>query len=323
MPPECEELDILDKNERVDHAVVVSKSPKLPSLHGRRAMVSKFWCQEIGRRWRQAGRQELPQARLLTEPRCQPYVGTWYLLYRWMIFLLWASFVICSVFEFGSYKPLQQYEKWLIYLTNWDLLLGFSQALIAGILVSRRWQLQKAAGFDSCGIRFEFTERLYWFLYVVTTNMAIGVTVVYWFAVYNPEIHQLDPLNFMMHVCNSVLMLVDLFVTSVPFRLRSFWWCLSVVMFYLIFSVIYYFAGGVDKYGYHYIYTVLDWTRPARTLLVCAGGLTFVTLLHCVTCMLAEIRNRIYRRITEKRSKPSAQITTNDQSQPERRTEMV
>jgi magnesium-transporting ATPase (P-type) len=283
-------------------------------------MVSKFWCQEIGRRWRRANKQEPPQARLLTEPGCQSQVPTWYLLYRWMIFLLWIIFIICSIFEFGSYKPLQQYEKWLIYLTNWDLLLGLTQALIGAVLVSQRWQLQKAINFDSCNITFGFTEWLYWFLYVVTTNIAIGVTVSYWFAVYNPEIHELDPLNIMMHVCNSVLMLVDLFVTSIPFRLRNFWWCLSIVIFYLIFSVIYYVAGGLDKYGYHYIYKILDWKRPARTLLVCAGGLTFVTLLHCVICMLADMRNRVYRRI-KRFNKPPIPINTNDQS--ERRTETV
>jgi len=284
-------------------------------------MVSKFWCQEIGRRWRRANKQEPPHARLLTEPKCQSQVPIWYLLYRWMIFLLWSIFIICSIFEFGSYKPLQQYEKWLIYLTNWDLLLGLMQALVGAILVSRRWQLQKAVNFDSNNITFGFTERLYWFLYVVTTNIAIGVTVSYWFAVYNPEIHELDPLNIMMHVCNSVLMLVDLFVTSIPFRLRNFWWCLSIVVFYLIFSIIYYVAGGLDKYGYHYIYKILDWKRPARTLLICAGGLIFVTLLHCIVCMLADIRNRIYRRI--KFDKSSLPINTNDQSQLERRTETV
>lgn len=283
-------------------------------------MVSKFWCQEIGRRWRQ-GRQETPHARLLTEPKCQSYVATWYLLYRWIVFAVWAAFVTCSLFEFGSYQPLGMYHKWPIYLTNWDIVLGFSQALIGGVLVSKRWRLQHVPGFDPRNLRLESTDRLYWFLYVVTTNVAIGVTVCYWLAVYNPEIHHLDPLNIMMHVCNSVLMLIDLFVASIPFRLRNFWWCLSIVMFYLVFSVIYYAAGGLDKQGYHYIYKILDWKKPARTALVCAGGLTFVAVLHCVTCMLANTRDRLYRRITEKLNSRSAQITTNEK--PGERAEVV
>ncbi|XP_032664981.1 protein rolling stone-like isoform X2 [Odontomachus brunneus] len=288
----------------------------------RRAMVSKFWCQEISRRWRQR-RQETPHARLLTEPKCQSHVTIWYLFYRWIVFLIWTAFVVCSLFELGSYQPLRMYDKWPIYLTHWDVALGFSQALIGGILVLKRWRLQRIPGFNPCNLRLEFTERLYWFLYVVTTNIAIGVTVCYWLAVYNPEIHYLDPLNIMMHVCNSVLMLIDLFVTSIPFRLRNFWWSLSIAMFYVMFTVIYYAAGGLNKEGYPYIYKILDWKKPARTIPLCAGGLTLVTVLHCVLCMLAHTRDRLYRRITGKLNSRSVHITTNEKSLTGKRTEMV
>ncbi|XP_025988596.1 protein rolling stone isoform X2 [Solenopsis invicta] len=324
MPPEYEEIEIrnmLEKNDCIERTVS-TKSSKLSALCGHRAMVSKFWCHEIGRKWRQATRQEPLQARVLSQSKCKSYVAIWYLYYRWLIFLIWTAFVICSVFEFGSYKPLMQYEKWPIYLTNWGMALGFTQALVGGILVSKRWRLQKIPGFDPCGLKLEFTERLYWFLYVVATNFAIGVTVCYWFVVYNPEIHQVDPLNIMMHVCNTVLMLIDLFVTSVPFRLRHFWWSLSIISFYVIFSIIYYFAGGLNKNGHHYIYKVLDWKKPMRTSLICIGGFTFVIVLHCVNCMLTNIRDRIYRKTAEKFSKP-VQINMTDKSLPEKQTEIV
>lgn len=286
-------------------------------------MVNKLWCQKIGQKWRQAVRQEPPQARLLSEPRCQSYVAIWYLSYRWLIFLAWITFVVCSMFEFGSNKPLHQHEKWPIYLTNWDMALGLTQALIGAILVSKRWRLQKILGFDPCGLKLESIERLYWFLYVVTTNIAIGVTVCYWLAVYNPEIHQVDPLNIMMHVCNSMLMLIDLFITSIPFHLQNFWWCLSIVLFYIIFTVFYYIAGGLDKYGYHYIYKVLDWKKPMRTSLICIGGFMFVTVLHCVVCMLANIRDRIYRKTAKKYSETVRINIMDDKSLPEKQMEVV
>ncbi|XP_019696114.1 protein rolling stone isoform X2 [Harpegnathos saltator] len=311
MPPEYEEVEIrsmLENNECIERAIM-NKSPKLPVLCGRQTMVSKLWCREIGRRWRQR-QQESPHARLLTEPKCQSHVATWYLFYRWIVLLLWTAIVVCSLCEFGSYELLHIYDKWPIYLTNWDIALGFAQALIGGVLVSKRWRLQRISSFDPCNLRLESTERLYWFLYVVATNIAIGVTVCYWSIVYDPKIHHLDPLNIMLHVCNSVLILIDLFVTSIPFRLRNFWWCLSFVMFYLVFSVIYYAAGGLNKQGYHYIYKILDWKKPMRTVLVCAGGLTFVTVLHCVTCMLANIRDRLYRGIIGKLNSRSMRITT-------------
>jgi len=286
-------------------------------------MVSKLWCQEIKRRWREVAKQKPPQARVLSEPKCQSYVAMWYLYYRWIIFFIWAAFTVCSMFEFGSYKPLMQYEKWPIYVTNWDMTFGFTQALIGGILVSKRWRLQKIFGFNPCDLKLESTEQLYWFLYIVTTNMTIGVTVCYWFTVYNPEIHQMDPLNIMMHICNSLLMLIDLFVASIPFRLQNFWWCLSIALLYIIFTAIYYVAGGLDKHGYHYIYKVIDWKKPMRTSLVCIGGFTLLTVLHCVTCVLGNIRDWIYRKTVEKFNKPAQINMTDAKSLPEKQMEVV
>lgn len=286
-------------------------------------MVSKLWCQEIGRRWRQR-RQEPPHARLLTQPKYKPHVTVWYLLYRWIIFLLWTTLVVCSILGVGSRQLHHEYAKWPIYLTNWDITLGFSQALTGGILVSKRWRLQLMPEFDPRVLKFEFTERMYWFLYVATTSVALGVTVVYWVAVYDPAEQFIDPQNIMVHVCNSVLMLTDLFVTSMPFRLRDFWWCLSIILFYLVFSLIYYLAGGLGRNDHHYIYKILDWKRPVRTVLVCAGGLIFATLLHCVVCMMVEARDRLYHRIAKRRSvEPEQPTITSDKAPSEKRTETV
>lgn len=284
-------------------------------------MVNKLWCQDVARKWFYR-KVEPPHARVFTEPKFQPQVANWYLLYRWMIFAAWAIIILCSVFEFGSYKPEFYYDKWPIYLTNWDLILGSSQALLGGILVSRRWKMQKLTAFDPNNLKLGSAERFYWFLYVVTTDIAIGVTICYWFTVYNPEIHHIDPLNIMLHVCNSILMVIDLCITSIPFRLRNFWWCFSIVIFYLIFSVIYYSAGGLDKYGYHYIYKILDWKKPTRTFLICVGGLAFITVVHCILCLLERFRDHFYDRVAKKLGKVPASVE-NDRVTAAKQAEIV
>ncbi|XP_076165028.1 protein rolling stone isoform X2 [Ptiloglossa arizonensis] len=262
----------------------------------RRAMVNKFWCQEVARKWFYK-KDEPPHARHFSEPKCQKHVATWYLLYRWLIFTAWASIIVCSIFEFGSYKPMAAYDKWPIYLTNWDLVLGLSQALLGGLLASRRWKLQKVSDFNPSILTLGLTERAYWFLYVVTMNIALGVTVSYWCSIYDPKIHHLDPLNIMLHVCNSILMIIDFCVTNIPFRLKNFWWCLTIVFGYTIFSLIYFFAGGLDKNGYHYIYKILDWKKPVQATLVCLGEAVFITVLYSVVCLLEQIKHRVYVKI--------------------------
>ncbi|XP_043792265.1 protein rolling stone-like isoform X2 [Apis laboriosa] len=265
----------------------------------RRTMVNKIWCQEGAKKWFFKKNQPL-HPRVLSEPKCQKYVATWYLLYRWLIFMAWACIVICSIFEFGSYKPMLAYDKWPIYMTNWDLVLGFTQALLGGFLVLRRWNLQKVSGFDPSTLMLGSMDRVYLFLYVITTNTAIVITITYWSSIYDPTIHYLDPLNIMLHICNSILMIIDFCITSIPFRLRNFWWCLILVILYIIFSVIYYLVGGVDKNGYHYIYKILDWKKPVQASLVCIGEAVLITILHSLMCFLDIIKNRLYLKIDKK-----------------------
>lgn len=260
-------------------------------------MVNKLWFRELVRKWFQT-KFERPRPRCFSEPKVQEELKSWYLAYRWLIFGVWLGIIVCSVLEIGSVQKLGNMEKWPIYLTNWDLTLGLVQAFLGALIVSRRWRVQRSrADFDpNSHLDFGKLERVYWFLYVVTSSLALGVTVTYWAMVHDPKYHQVDFLNIMIHVTNSVLMLVDLCVAGIPFQLRCFWWCPLLTSFYIIFSVIYYQAGGLDKRGQHRIYSILDWKKPWRTLLVCAGGLTFLVITHCLLYFIARFRDRAYEK---------------------------
>ncbi|XP_063982418.1 protein rolling stone-like isoform X2 [Diachasmimorpha longicaudata] len=263
------------------------------SLRGRRAMVNNIWCRKLSHIWHQKT-PEPPHGRSFSEPRCQSHLSRWYLCYRWLITLVWVTIILCSIFELGSSKPLGKSHLWPIYLTNWDLALGFTQSLFALYLVIRRWQLQKGLDFDVGNIKYGKTEKIYWFFYTVTSSLAVGVTCTYWATVYDPKIHQVDLLNIMLHVCNSCLMIIDLLVTKIPLRFRHCWWCPTVAISYLMFTIVYHSAGGLDKQGNPCIYKVLNWSKPEKTILVCLGGLSFLVVVHCLLCYIARIRDRLY-----------------------------
>ncbi|XP_015587928.1 protein rolling stone isoform X2 [Cephus cinctus] len=272
---------------------------------GRRTMVNKIWWHEIKRKW-SCLKSEVPHARLFSEPRWQDHVAVWYLIYRWLIFLSWISIIILSIFEVGSYEPQGNDQKWAIYLTNWDLVLGAAQAFLGCFLVSRRWKSQRESNYQPDNLVFGKLEKVYWFLFVATSSIAIGVTVSYWAAVYDPKIHHVDPLNILLHVCNSILMCLDVCITNIPFRLKHFWWSVAIVTLYAIFSLIYFFAGGLNKDGYDYIYKILDWKVPGRTLLVCLGGFVFVVAVHCLLCLFVKFKDRLHMKINEKRTDTSS-----------------
>nr|KAF7421689.1 hypothetical protein H0235_009525 [Vespula pensylvanica] len=264
MPSKCNnKVDDRDLPERTSCIGDRIKDPLVNlavTTIGRQAMLNKFWSYEVLQKYFHT-KTEPPHVQLFSQPKCQMYVATWYLLYRWLIFVAWISIIICSIFEFGSYEPLFKWQKWSIYLTNWDLLLGVTQAFLGALIVSKRWRQQKDAAFNPYDMKLTMLEKSYWVFYTVTSTLAVGVTITYWTAVYNPKIHHIDPLNILLHICNT---------------------------------------GGLDKNGYHYIYKILDWEKPGQTLLICIGGMVFVILMHFILCLLGNAKDCLYIRITKK-----------------------
>ena len=74
-------------------------------------------------------------------------------------------------------------------------------------------------------------------------------------------------LSAITHLFNSVYIVVDLFVTAMPVRLFHFVYPMIYAIVYIIFSVIYWAADGVNQNGFDYIYEPLDWDSPGTAAL--------------------------------------------------------
>ncbi len=95
---------------------------------------------------------------------------------------------------------------------------------------------------------------------------------------------------------NSILVFVDLFIIATPVRLVHVYQTILAGIYYILFSLIYYAAGGTDETGNPYIYDVLDWSDPGAAALVaflgCLAGLplTWIAIfaLYRVRCLIGE-----------------------------------
>lgn len=85
-------------------------------------------------------------------------------------------------------------------------------------------------------INFFFMNTLY--AYYVLTLMLIFLS----------GFHKLDAVNVLVHAVNSMLMLIDLCIVSHPTRLLHFYWPLTFALSYVMFSAVYFIAGGTDRY---------------------------------------------------------------------------
>lgn len=105
----------------------------------------------------------------------------------------------------------------------------------------------------------------------------------------------------MIHALNTITSIGDIFVSSRPCRLMHFYQPIAFLILYLIFSIIYWASGGLNPYGFPYIYSILDWSKPSRTIPLIVIGLSIgLPLIHMFVWVLHQIRDSCLSRIKRK-----------------------
>lgn len=84
-------------------------------------------------------------------------------------------------------------------------------------------------------------------------------------------------------------------VTRLPLRLLHFLYPVALGVIYTLFSAIYYTLGGTNQNGDAYIYSVLDWSKPGRTLAVSSlSNFVFIPMVHIFMWALNLSFQKIY-----------------------------
>ncbi|KOB74293.1 Uncharacterized protein OBRU01_09365 [Operophtera brumata] len=231
------------------------------------------------------------------------YVSSWQtnrsslplLLLRSFLFLFSTCVLLASVT-----LPLTtdvRFGFWFIYLSNWGLLLivltmAFSTSVCGYVYFKR--PIDATFGLP-------WYVKTYWVLYNITIPVAFLITVFYWGVLKtSTSVHvnyAPNPiLDVMVHGINSVVMLVELICSAHPSRLLHIMQPLYFAAAYMLFSVIYYFAGGTDPWGNPFIYPVVDWSKPGQTMVVITLTGLFLALMHLLTVAVATGRDAIVSR---------------------------
>ena len=139
-----------------------------------------------------------------------------------------------------------------------------------------------------------------------TFSIALGISLVYW-SFLHPIVIENGMLNstaaklgnFIIHGCNTLACLLDIFISNRPWKPLHFFWPIVFGLCYTSFSVIYWGAGGLgmcfdekpeegvivqvgDQWCAPYIYPeILDWeTKPMQAVITIAIGVAALPFLH-------------------------------------------
>ncbi|XP_055903214.1 protein rolling stone-like [Eupeodes corollae] len=172
----------------------------------------------------------------------------WFLLYRWCVAGFYiAAGIACAIALFDN-------ARFFIYLTDW----GFILCMIAttyGAVLTTLWHFDRVDGVEQ-----GWSIKIFWIIHWSALVLSCVITLMFWTLLLplEPSLGG-DPYNILQHAANSIVMIMDHFVVAFPSRILHFIYPLAIGMVYLLFSLIYYFAGGTGPGGVSFIYPILDW----------------------------------------------------------------
>ena len=173
----------------------------------------------------------------------QGITSGWYVVYRVCVALFMVTGValhfVSTLDTLGT--------KWFIYMTNQGIsFLTLHYIIYAGIVVGRKFspgpvQVWALPSF------YQFS----WAMQTCFTTVALWITIVYWTALHPYVIEfniiqgtWMHILNVFLHAINTVSCIIDMMVTARPVRIHHFYFACLFGIWYTLFSVIYWAAGG-------------------------------------------------------------------------------
>ncbi|KAM7351270.1 headbutt [Cochliomyia hominivorax] len=222
-----------------------------------------------------------------------------YLFYRWITAIICLAALVCSLLDIGRTDERYEnhYAKWWIYLTHWGLLFCTVQAWLAAMIVTQGMMVEREDFELMRQAKKSKLHHLYWVLYTCATVYAFIITMCYWLLVHDPEIHKIDTLNIMVHVLNSIIMLIDLAIVGHPIKLSHVYFTTGIGLAYAIFTGVYFLAGGTDRKLQVAIYPMLDWTKPGKAIIVTVCAIIFVFIVHFCCFLLYRARVWLFTKL--------------------------
>lgn len=206
----------------------------------------------------------------------------------------------------NGFDPINGGPKFFIFLTNWAFLVlvvyllwaAVSDTLslfLANVCCKEKYSRQENEDEEDdgsveqvccllnmplgcCGRERDGTKwhhKIQWVLFMVGHTFSLAVTILYWSLLFNPTNPLLTPLNFITHLVNGIVSVIDIGVSGIPVRLLHMVYSVLLAAIYAVFTGIYHVAMGTNVQNQPYIYFIIDYGRNPGT----AAGIAIAVVL--------------------------------------------
>ena len=240
------------------------------------------------------------------------YFQIFFIIYRWVIAGFFFGWLIATGLSYVNDGD----TKFFIFLTNWGFL-AFNTHLIwsaiistvdffkefvcchqqytdAGETRSTAYKRDLEAPTGCCGRHYNkisWYHMIQWGLFTTGAEVAIAITILYWPLIYNPSL-PIDGVQFNTHGTQGIIAFIELLVVGVPVRFYHFYFTMIFGALYIVFTGIFYAAGGTNVGGDPFIYSVLDYGGNPGGAVGISFAVVFVLLpiVHVLSYLVYVVR---------------------------------
>lgn len=229
-----------------------------------------------------------------------------YLLYRTVVSFYFLVWLVTSNINLNSPRILIYLTEWSFILLNAYLLVALIATAINFILVyiypkrkevTENSELEESEHSKSCGYHGDRTticDKLAWLLFLVATESAVAVVVLYWTFISGDvdSGEQYSAINIHFHALNGIVAVLELWITGLPIHLLHFIYPTFFAAMYSAFTGVYYAVNGTGSDGERYIYPVLDYSsQPGVAAGIILGAVVGLSVIHVLFLLQYLLRN--------------------------------
>jgi len=188
----------------------------------------------------------------------------YYVTYR-LILAIYTISIMCFIL---TNRP----EYTYVFFTNWGYTCLTLKCIIQFIAVlkyyswlpqkssdcARRPLLENAANTTNKELP-TFLQAL-WLISNVASSCGLLISLVFWTVLF-PYIKTANHETIQAHGINVVIILLDLWVTSLPVYMAHVYQPYCFLTLYVVFNAFYWAAGGISPFGTKAIYPILNWDK--------------------------------------------------------------
>ncbi|QEI03694.1 hypothetical protein [Rachiplusia nu nucleopolyhedrovirus] len=199
-----------------------------------------------------------------------------------------ASLVITGLLTTSAYYVAADKIDYFLYYSHWSLFLLFSYFTIASI-TSLIYRLREA----DYHYTLPWFVQLQWILYNVVCSSNLLTSSIYYIVmlVYKNNNNLTSPVNNVIHLFNSMLVIVEVFVSSIPVRLRDAYQSVVYTLFYGCFLATYHWKTG------EIVYKFLNWSNQHEMLKLCACSMILLITIYVVLYTIHVIKVKFIKTI--------------------------